>query len=103
MINMHNLRNPTFQISFNKLSFKKNFTSIYQISISQVSGLPAHLLPHPPSRTSPVFEKLKKTLSRSPSPKDFAQAVSTVASIISTHPSINQELGMLRNRFTLIA
>lgn len=63
---------------------------------SQVSGLPAHLLPHPPSRTSPVFEKLKKTLSRSPSPKDFAQAVSTVASIISTHPSINQELGMLK-------
>ena len=59
----------------------------------QVTGLPAHLLPQPPSRTSPVFEKLKRTLSRSPSPKDFAQAVSTVASIISTHPSINQELG----------
>eukprot|EP00111_Clytia_hemisphaerica_P011414 TCONS_00033427-protein len=61
-----------------------------------VSGLPAHLLPQPPSRTSPVFEKLKRTLSRSPSPKDFAKAVSTVASIISTHPSINQELAILK-------
>lgn len=34
----------------------------------QVSGLPEHLLPRPPKRTSPSFEKLKKALSRSPSP-----------------------------------
>eukprot|EP00795_Rhopilema_esculentum_P016039 gene16039-7384_t len=33
-----------------------------------VSGLPEHLLPKPPKRTSPSFEKLKRALSRSPSP-----------------------------------
>ena len=34
----------------------------------QISGLPEHLLPKPPKRTSPCFEKLKRALSRSPSP-----------------------------------
>jgi len=33
-----------------------------------VSGLPEHLLPKPPKRTSPSFEKLKRAISRSPSP-----------------------------------
>jgi len=61
-----------------------------------VSGLPGHLLPQPPTRTSPVFEKLKRSLSRSPSPKDFAKAVSTVATIISTNPTIDKELAILK-------
>lgn len=68
-----------------------------------VTGLPAHLLPQPPPRTSPVFEKLRRSLSRSPSPKDFAKAVSTVASIISAHPSINQELAILKTATVLKA
>ncbi|XP_057294863.1 eukaryotic translation initiation factor 4E transporter-like isoform X1 [Hydractinia symbiolongicarpus] len=71
------------------------------VSNSTVTGLPEHLLPQPPKRTSPTFEKLKRILSRSPSPVQMMNAISTVASIISSNPNIDNELSRLSQRKSL--
>ncbi|XP_065664108.1 uncharacterized protein LOC100200187 isoform X2 [Hydra vulgaris] len=62
-----------------------------------ITGLPDHLLPKPPIGTSPTFEKLKRALSRSPSPVQIVQAVSTVANIIASNPAIDTELALLHS------
>lgn len=60
-----------------------------------VSGLPDHLLPQPPKRTSPAFEKLRRSLSRSPSPVQLMNAVSTVASILQNNPTLETKIELL--------
>jgi len=60
-----------------------------------VTGLPEHLLPKPPNRSSPIFQKLKQSLSRSPSPQEYMKAVSTIASIVANNPSIQNESSII--------
>ena len=67
--------------------------SVFQkVFYFQVTGLPDHLLPKPPTRASPAFQKLKRSLSRSPSPIEYMKAVSTISSIIASNPTIDGEL-----------
>lgn len=61
-----------------------------------VTGLPDHLLPKPPTRSSPAFQKLKRYLSRSPSPVEFMKGVSTISSIIASNPTIDGEINSIK-------
>lgn len=57
------------QTAFDKFVFTMKATGqLPEKPAPVISGLPEHLLPKPPKRTSPCFEKLKRALSRSPSP-----------------------------------
>eukprot|EP00794_Sanderia_malayensis_P014049 gene14049-15510_t len=64
-----NVQKENDQNAFDKLVFTmKAAGQLPDKPAPVVSGLPEHLLPKPPKRTSPSFEKLKRALSRSPSP-----------------------------------
>ena len=52
------------------------------VSEQPVTGLPDHLMPKAPKRSSPPFERLRRTLSRSPSPIMHMKAVQSVASLL---------------------
>ena len=62
------------------------------VSEQPVTGLPDHLMPKATKRSSPPFERLRRTLSRSPSPIMHKKAVQSVASLLATNPTMDPEM-----------